>query len=83
MGQLGIWWGGRVVEGVGLENQRPRKGSGGSNPFPTVSFFEISTVWSGARVAEGARLLSVCMGNRIESSNLFLSVPLLLRPSKS
>ena len=29
--------------------------------------------WRGVRVVEGARLESVCAGNRTESSNLFLS----------
>ena len=31
--------GGRVVEGTGLENQRPGYGSGGSNPFPSATIF--------------------------------------------
>jgi hypothetical protein len=31
------WWGGRAVEGTGLENRQTRQGLEGSNPSPTVS----------------------------------------------
>ena len=40
----------------------------------TQSAVESSVVWRGDRVAEGARLESVCTGNRTEGSNPSLSV---------
>ena len=35
--------GGRVVDGAGLENRNTGNGIGGSNPFPSATFFALGS----------------------------------------
>ncbi len=55
--------GGRVVECSGLENQRARKRSGGSNPSPPAR---------GLRVYYGYHVLGSAAPNRLSSLNRLL-----------
>ena len=52
--------------------------SGKNNSCEKIAFAYNSRVWRGGRVVEGARLESVCAGNRTVSSNLIFSAKLYL-----
>ena len=58
-----------------LKTRDLERGPGVRIPFPPNKNIKMRR---GGRVAEGARLLIVCTGDRTESSNLFLSVLIFL-----